>query len=199
MKTKQVIFIILLFFVGLVFWYYKYINGWMVFRKNTDTPEEYLNNTTSSRNFYLKDSAEIINRLRELLLKHEDFFHSTAYYDSTELVIDTIIYSPNFKKLAFIVITKNPTNRQLMPDKRYSWYYDATCYLGIRQRDVLSLNWMGPIFTNSYSQQEISNNIREACFKTFITDDSLYRYNLNDIRFWDSPIWKKNFGNKLIE
>ena len=116
------------------------------------TPKEFLNNTVVKKDDYTKDSVELIKQLKTLLVKHEDFFYSKAYFDSTQLIIDSIIYSPDLKKLAAFVI-----------------------------------------FTNSSDLQSISNDIREACFRTFVTKDTFgaYAYNMNDIRFWDSPIRKK--------
>jgi hypothetical protein len=130
MKKKTIIFIALILSLLLLFWYFKYIYGRMEFRRNTDTPKEFLNNVMINKEKYSKDSIEILNQLRKLLLKHEDFFYSKAYFDSTQLIIDSIIYSKDFNKLAVFVIAKNPTYSQLMTDEKHDWYCDATCYLG---------------------------------------------------------------------
>lgn len=159
------------------------------------TPKEFLNHAVINKEDYNKDSLEIISQLKVSLLNHEDFFNNKAYFDSTQLIIDSIIYSPGFNKLAVFVMTKNPTYRQLMPDKNYKWYYEATCYLGVRQNDSISLSWIGPSFTNSYNRSELSDIIRDSYFADFATKDTVglytYKYNLNDIRFWDSSIWQE--------
>ena len=193
MKKKPIIFILGLLLLGLAYWYFKYVYGRRELHKNTDTPKEFLSRTVIKKEDYANDSIELISQLRTLLIRHEKFFNNKAYFDSTELIIDSITYSPDLKKLAVFVITKNPTYRQLMPDAKYSWYYDATCYLGVRQNNRIALSWIGPVFTNSYSLQNISHDIREAGFRTFATKDTsrVYAYNFNDKRFWDSPIWKK--------
>ncbi len=168
--------------------------------KQKSTPQEFLNHTVIKQENYTKDSIEVVKQLNTFLNKHEDFFYSKAYFDSTQLIIDSIIYSPDFNKLAVFVITKNPTYRQLMPDKNSEWYYDATCYLGVRQNDTIALSWIGPSFTNSSSKQDISNDIRDACFRTFATKkdtSGAYAYNLNDIRFWSCPIWEKIEEEKI--
>lgn len=199
MKRKPMVVIVLLLVICLAYLYFKYVYGWMEFRKNTDTQKEYLNHTVIKKENYTKDSIEVLSQLRTLLVRHEDFFYSKAYFDSTQLIIDSILYSPDFSKLAVFVITKNPTYRQLAPAKSSEWYYDATCYLGVRQKDTIALSWIGPVFTNSSNEKNISNDIREACFRTFVTKDTsdAYAYNLNDIRFWDSPIWKKIEEEKI--
>ena len=173
----------------------------MEFRKNTDTPDQFLNNTLVRKEDYTKDSLTISTKFKELLLQHEDFFYSKEYFEGTEIIIDTILYSPDLKKLAVLVLTKNPTSRQLMPTENEMWYYNATSYLGVRQRDTISLSWLGQSFTNSTDKQEQSNYIRQECFRTFVSKDTTekyaHRYNLNDGRFWTSSEWQKIEEDKI--
>lgn len=199
---KKTIFIIISIVVlGATFYYFKYIYGWMEFRKNTDTPSQFLSKTSARQEDYTKDSSTISHNLKTLLLKHEDFFYSKEYFDGTDIIIDTIIYSPDFHKLAILFITKNPTARQLMPIKNEDYYYNATAYLGIRQNDIISLSWLGPNFSNSTNRKELSKNIRQACFRTFVSKDTTelnaHKYNLNDIRFWTGSEWKKIEEDKI--
>lgn len=170
--------------------------------RKKETPKEFLNHVEIKKEIYTNDSIEIVKQLKACLSEQKDFFHNSAYSDSTHLIIDSIIYSPGFNKLAVFLITKNPVHRQLVPERNYDWYYDATCYLGIRQNDTISLSWIGPSFTNSYSKNELSNIIRDAYFTNFASKGSAdlhsYKYNLNDVRFWDSSIWKE-IENKRIK
>lgn len=166
------------------------------------TPKEFLNHTVIEKEDYAKDSIEIIRQFKISLKKHEEFFYSKAYFDATQIIIDSIIYSPDFNKLVVFVITKNPTYRQLMPDKKHNWYYDATCYLGVRQNDTISLSWIGPNFSNSPNKKELSKMMRDTYFTKYaaIKDTSgeyKYKYNIGDIRFWDCPIWKEIEEEKI--
>ncbi len=173
----------------------------MQFRKNTDTPDQFLYKTTVKKEIYTKDSLTISTKFKELLLQHEDFFYSKEYFEGTEIIIDTILYSPDLKKLAVLVLTKNPTSRQLMPTENEMWYYNATSYLGVRQSDTISLSWLGPRFTNSTDQQEQSNYIRQECFRNFVSKDTTekyaHKYNLNDVRFWTCSEWQKIEEDKI--
>ena len=199
---KKTIFIIISVIVlWLTFYYFKNIYGWMEFRKNTDTSDKFLNKTVVKKEDYTKDSLTISTKLKELLLQHEDFFYSKEYFEETDIIIDTIIYSPDLNKLAVLVLTKNPTSRQLMPTENEMWYYNATSYLGIRQSDTISLSRLGPDFTNSTDKQEQSNYVRQACFRTFVSKDTTekyaHKYNLNDVRFWTSSEWQKIEEDKI--
>ncbi len=173
----------------------------MDFRKNTDTPDQFLNKTVVKKEDYTKDSLTILAKLNVLLLQHEDFFYSKEYFEGTDIIIDTIIYSPDLSKLAVLVLTKNPTSKQLMPTKNEIWYYNATSYLGIRQSDTINLSHLGPDFTNSTDRQEQSGYIRQACFRTFVSKDTTekyaHKYNLNDVRFWTSSEWQKIEEDKI--
>jgi len=199
---KKTFFIIISVIVlWLTFYYFKNIYGWMQFRKNTDTPDQFLYKTTVKKEIYTKDSLTISTKFKELLLQHEDFFYSKEYFEGTEIIIDTILYSPDLKKLAVLVLTKNPTSRQLMPTENEMWYYNATSYLGVRQSDTISLSWLGPRFTNSTDQQEQSNYIRQECFRNFVSKDTTekyaHKYNLNDVRFWTCSEWQKIEEDKI--
>jgi hypothetical protein len=90
MKNGSIL-IVLLFILCASYLYFKYVNGWLEFRKNTDTPRNYLNHTTVNREGYSKDSAEIVRQLKSELLVREDFFHNSAFFDSTQLFIDSIV------------------------------------------------------------------------------------------------------------
>ena len=203
MKKKPIIFIAILLLLVLAYWYFKYVYGWMEFRKNTDTPKEFLSHVEIKKEDYSKDSIDVLKRLQYLLSNHQQSFYIKDYFDSTQLIIDSILYSTDFNKLAIFVITKNPTYRQLDPNKKYDWYYDGYCYLSVRRNDTLDLNWIGGGYSNDYDTQDLSSSLREFYFRMFaaIKDSSglvsKYKYNLNDIRFWDCPIWREIEEEKI--
>ncbi len=193
MKRTYLIIIALILLSALIVIGEFYFQGWIVFRKKTDTPKEFINQIVLNQKSYTNDSIEIIKKLTPKLREHEDFFENTAYFDSTELIVDTTLYSPQLNKLDTLVIIKNPSYRQLVPDKNHFWYYDATCYLGIKSDTGFVLSWIGPSFTNSLHRQDLSKDIRKYFFEEHFEKDSskVISYNLNDKRFWDCPIWDK--------
>jgi len=164
-----------------------------VFRKENKTPKEFLNVTLVTNRFYSKDSIQLMKQLKILLSNKVGFFHDSFYSDSTILIIDTIVYSPKKNKLAFNVITKNPTAKQLIPNRDFEWYYDATTFIGIRDTGDFILQGIGSSYTNSRDLKALSKEIRCDRFERFISENKNddYRYNLNDTRFWNSSIWRK--------
>lgn len=159
------------------------------------TPKEFINNVPVPRIYYTKDSIQILDTLRNYLKGHRYSFYPETYFDSTQVIIDTIIHNDSYNKFIVFVITKNPTYRQLIPDANSNWYYDATSYIGIRNKGDIQLAWIGPSFTNSIDVFELSNIIRESYFTEFSRPDTvgdhMYKYNMNDVRFWQSTIWEK--------
>jgi hypothetical protein len=192
MKYRIKIIIVLFMVICVMYFFFNYVFGWLKFSRNTDTPTVYLNQAIIKGDEYTTDSIEVMKQLKCLFIKQEDFFYNKSYNNETKIIIDSILHSPDLNRLAVFVITKSPTLNQSIP-KEYDYFYDDTCYLGQRQKDTIFLNWIGPVFTNSSSYQNVSNDIREACFRTFITKDTndVYEYNLDDIRFWNSRIWKQ--------
>src|ERR1700727_2200340 len=116
MKKKPIIFICILLLLGLAYWYFRYVYGWMEFRKNTDTSKEFLSHVEINKEDYSKDSINVLKLMHNLLSNHEQSFYIKDYFDSTQIIIDSILYSTDFNKLAVFVVTKNPTYRQLDPN-----------------------------------------------------------------------------------
>ncbi|SIO55548.1 hypothetical protein [Chitinophaga niabensis] len=157
------------------------------------TPKEFVNNVNVPRAQYIRDSIQIQDTLKSYLKEHRYSFYSKEYFDSTQIIIDTIIYDNSHKKFIVFVMVKNPTNRQVQPNS--NWYFDATSYIGAKSGEDIRLAWVGPNFSNAVNQSELSNIIRSAYFTEFATSDTIgnnmYKYNMNDTRFWQSSIWEK--------
>lgn len=149
---------------------------------------KYLNYSTVSNEKYKSDSLLIVDKLKVELHKREAFFDNTSYSDSTQIILDSIIYSPDHTKRAVLVIVKNKT---IIRDS----YYDGTVYLGTGLNDSLRLYWVGPSFTESDNKLTLSKIIKDYCYQGYNKGDTTLptscKYNLNDIRFWTCPIWNE--------
>lgn len=202
MTVKKILIIIsICIILALIICYFTFVFGWLEFRSNTETPDKFVNHTIISISDYNKDKSKLVRQFKSLVVKHVDFFYSKDYFEGTEIIIDTILYNTKYDKLVILIITKNATSRQVMPDKNESWYYDATTFLGVRRNDSITLSWLRPNFSNSTDLSKISNILRTKCFKTFVTKDTVgeyaHKYNLNDIRFWSGKEWQKIENDKI--
>lgn len=200
MKKKIIVITAIAILLSL-FLYFRYIYGYE-FNFYKETPKEYLNNTVVNKKNYSSDSSNIALQLQGFVKNHQESFYSKEYDESTQIMVDTIVYSPDYKKIATFIIAKNSTNKQLMPDKKYRWYYDATCYLGTKQQNSFILGWIGPNYTNSYDIESISGKIRNYYFrqKYSNTDNNRENFNLNDIRYWSKSIdWKNLENNRKMQ
>jgi hypothetical protein len=171
------------------------------FGKGNGTPKEFLNETNVDVAIYTKDKMTLNKQFENFLTTHDESFYSKEYFDSTMLIIDTILYSQDRNRTAVFVFTKNPTSRQPDPNKKDKWYYDGYCYLGKRQSDTFDLRWLNRFnLTNFHHQQLAVNRLRELYFTEFSTwknTDETYRYgvNLDDKRFWKCKVWEEYFGH----
>jgi len=162
-----------------------------------------MNHNPIDRAKYKKDSINLIILLKEDLKNHKGFFYSKEFFDSTQVIIDSIIYSPNFQKMAVFVVTKNPTFRQLLPDKRSDFYYNGNCYLGLRKHNSILLFSGGPSFSNSINKTELTEMMRSTYFSIYskirdVNGEYKYKYNLGDVGFWSCPIWDE-MKNKVLK
>ena len=164
------------------------------------TSKEFINTGTVDTSVYTKDCTAIIADLYNKMQKHQSSFYSKEYFDSTLLIIDKILYDSIKNKVAVFVLVENPTSRRKSPDLNYKIYYHAFCYLGKRIiSDAFELKWFSTLsLINFYDKEEISTAIERRYFTELSAiidgdDQPVYKYNLNDKRFWAGPGWKKFF------
>lgn len=168
-----------------------------------ETPKEFINNVIIDSAIYLKDRVAILDSLYMKMKKHEATFTNPEYYDSTELTVDTIMYDSSLSKVAVFVVTKNPTHRNPYSQSKLPFYYHANCYLGKRKytdSSIFELKPLGPFsLINFDDKKTVLKAISDYYFlelATVLDENSqpVFKYNLNDKRFWDSPTgWRRMF------
>jgi hypothetical protein len=166
------------------------------FKDKIITPNEFINQVSPESEKYSKDSIELEKQFKKQLLARKDFFQNSSYTDSTIVTVDSIIYSSSLNKLSVFILVTNPTSRQLAPNSKHALYFEGTCYLAIRQKDSMLVKWLGPSFSNSYDKNELREIMRDSYFTESANrkPESDCKYNLNDYRFWDCPIWAKLYS-----
>jgi hypothetical protein len=166
---------------------------------NSDTiPAIYINNTTVSPKIY-KVHQEVLKDSIRLFIENKSLAYYSKENDSqTEIIIDSVLYSPKKDKGAFFVITKNSKSKLIGGGNRNEYHYDAHCFTFYLYGDsiISGIYWVKAFnVSNFYTKEKASNRIREMYFKEFsksqdVNGNSMYKFNLNDIRFWDGPIWQ---------
>ena len=73
---------------------------------------------------------------------------------------------------------------------------------GQLKTDTTDLNWIEGGYSNDCDKHDLSKSIRQFFFRQFnqrkdYDGQSKYKYNLDDIRFWDGPVWKEIEENKI--
>ena len=168
-----------------------------------DTPKEFLNHVEVDHKIYVLDSLKILDSLYSKMHRHVESFEIDEYFDSTKLFIDTIIYNRSLNKIAVFVIAENPISRNPYSDSKLPYYYNANIYLGRRLNDTLpnfELMCLCKFYViHFYDKYTVSKALREIHFQELSTvldenDQPIFKYNINDVRFWDSPTgWKGTF------
>ncbi len=202
---KRKLSISIYFYSLIVFFFSINFTGCRFTNSDSNTEEKFRNNIVVNKDVYSLDSIKLLEQLKLFLRNHNGSFSSKEYFDSKELSIDTILYAPNFKRIAIFIVAKTPINRRLYKssfDNKYSHWFDAYCYLGIRKNDGFELKWLRRFNSiNWYDKTEILASIHEDYFVEFskLKDASgayQYKYNINDKRFWDCSVWDEYFETK---
>jgi len=162
------------------------------------TPVKYRNKTVVSSSIY-KVHKEILKDSIKYFIKNKSLAYYPRENDSlTEVIIDTILYSPKKDKAAFFVVTKNSNDKLLSGGNENEYHYDAHCFAVYLKEDSIfsDIYWIRTSnVSNFHTLEKASFRIREMYFKDFskredVNGNSMYKYNLNDIRFWNGLIWK---------
>ncbi len=166
---------------------------------NTSTPKEFENAVSVSDSIYAQDSSYFVTQIMSLIEKKESAFYPESYSFTSQVHIDSILYSPDLTKSAFFVILKKPNSVILGMENTEGSHFDAKTFLAEKddKSGEWSLKWFRIMNINRYSNyNEISKLIRTRYFEDLckINDEdgkSRYKYNLNDVRFWESSAWSK--------
>jgi hypothetical protein len=166
-------------------------------RQSTITPNEYLYCNKVTPALYSKDSTYINEVLYGMLVNNIPPFTSKSF-DSTSIVfIDTLIYGPDYKRLALWVITKN-SNSKLLNSTNNRYQYNGNCMYA--SRPDTSSKWRvheRSFFNVTFFKNpvEVKEELSLYSFRfkaTFKRTDSISTYNINDIRFWTEITWDES-------
>jgi hypothetical protein len=161
---------------------------------------KYFNNVSKEKNKIIQN--EIVDSIKVFIETKQEPFHPNENDSLTHIYIDTILYSPNNNKYASFIITKNSDDKLLNKGNADEYHYNAYLFIGKLKADfnVKDLTWVDAHSLVMYkSIKEASLRIREVYFKEItdrknLANESTFKYNIDDVRFWDSPIWQKYYN-----
>lgn len=159
------------------------------------TPDKYISEVKATKELYSNDSIKLVGLIKTEIKEHKGAFFSNAYDDSTQIIIDTIMYNKGFNKISFFIIdkTKNLKSFEKHTDLPFDGnYYTGKAYIGIRINKFLKINNFFRIETANYQKiEEVKKRLRELYFEEYSTaKENGFEYNLDDIRFWNNPkVW----------
>src|SRR5258707_2392075 len=162
------------------------------------TEKEYRNESRVSSEVYREHATILKDRIRKLIEKNEGPYYPSENDSLTEIIIDTVLYSPGKDRMAFFVITKNSDDKQLVPGNKNESHFSAHAFTAFLDgsRGIHHIFWIN-VFSegDDADVKTASQAIRMMYFKGFRErrdnkGESIYKYNLDDVRFWNGPFWK---------
>lgn len=157
---------------------------------------------------YQRDSLFLYNTVKEYTKRYEKKHTQddlVQWYDTTDIVVDTILYSPDSLKLfAFTFVKRhNQMSKELKEYLRPDADYDLENREFIAYRKNKTSIWKTYLFdatqTNfiNPNKEEMRFIVRLLYFERFKNPDfnshrKKYLYNVNEKGFWTGPIWEKN-------
>ena len=171
------------------------------------TPAKYRYKTVVEDSIYDQDKEYFKIEVNELIDRREGPFYPDSYELEAEVFIDSILYSPNKLKTIFFAIVKQPNKALEETDGPENSHYNAYCFLGIRDSKGKSwrIKWFDAMrFVHFDSYIEASKLIRFRYSRNLVEiknqkGESRYKYNVNDIRFWESLVWEEKNFNELSD
>jgi hypothetical protein len=216
MKKKIIVTCIVLVIIVIFSIYFKYIFGWLEFRSNNYTSKKYKSIVHASKEQYSKDSLSLVFIIRNKINKHQDPYYNAVRVNEkleyindslTKIYIDSIFYSPDFKKIAFLVLVENENKKQYKGMTRLEaegWtkegnlpydgtFFDGNCFLTKRMKSNIFdsiFSFSRYSFINFRTYKETSLALRNDCLNhSEDKNEKKPTYNVDDIRFWNTDDW----------
>lgn len=174
------------------------------------TPKEFVSKVEVPNELYSKDSLSLVELVKGEIKDHKGGYHSKAYDEFTEIIIDSIMYSPDYGRFVFFIINR-VENKKTYPDgwtekdveavvqhtrlPFEGYHYVGKSYIGIRnENSSISIIFFGLTTAKYKDIEEVKTRQRQLFFEEYAAvEEKGYEYNVDDKRFWDNP----NFWDEL--
>lgn len=156
--------------------------------EKTSTPKEYLNQNKVLKQNYTKD----VTILRKTVGFYIDSTRATRSPKSKSKLlsveIDTIFYGSE-GKIAFLYLSKN--KNPYVTNNKDSIQFEGGCFIALKEKKNNSIKLIDKL-KYGVTTSEIPNKISEDLRTMYLREMNYIegRYNINDMRFWESDVWK---------
>lgn len=164
--------------------------------KSKSTLKQYRNYVKVSSALYQTDTSKIKNALQKMLGEHLQPFRPEEHFDTASIIyLDTVIYSPDKLKMIALVITENSTNKLMHKTNSAKSFFNGN-YLFCSRVNLTSkisvYDYSSYNIAHYYNYADIRARLYEYCFKelSYEVFDGKNGYNIDDLRFWNSDVFK---------
>ena len=157
----------------------------------TSTPEEFLNSNKIDSKIYKNNRMTFKKSSLSYLDSLNNSKTPKPKSDILNINIDTVFYGPNGKVAILYILKKtNPYVELVNQDNEGGIQYSGGCLIGQKngENSFEIFKKLKYNVTSVENKKVVSNKLRIIYLRELGLMDN--RYNINDIRFWDSNVWK---------
>lgn len=151
--------------------------------QGTSTPKKFINATAVSQETYHSDAVALANALQERYDSINSVANERQVVKILNIKTDTLFYGGGNRMVFLAILTK---------ENKFSengMQYAGECYIGTRKGGVEILGKLRYSATSTESAQKATDEIRSIYLGQMQSDEG--EFNINDIRFWDSKVWRE--------
>lgn len=160
--------------------------------KGKRTPLKFANKAIVGNTQYRTHINVLTDSMKMYVVTHKNHIYDSGAFGPTSIVyIDTILYSPDYDRLAFFTIVRHQRDFHSDTNARF----DAKCFIAnVEHNQIEKISWLSDYGLINYKTfKSTSERIRQLHFTEFYREGSdRYIYNLDDVRFWsNTAIWNE--------
>jgi len=164
------------------------------------TPAKFKQIVKINQALFIADKDDVYSIIKKMIDNKVSPFDKKYYDKSTQIFVDTLVYSPDLTKLIAFIITKNSTEKLLYKENNEKYYYNANYLFCVKNSDdgkISVFDYAAFNLVDFYSYKQIKEALNEYCFYRLLgesTPDNIH-YNVDDVRFWQSKEFERVINN----
>ena len=161
----------------------------------TTTPKKYLNMVVVPPDVYSHDTIQLKKEILAFYDLENKIWKKYPNYQRRILAlqIDTLIYGKDHKFAALALFDDYNEYVTMDNPDDIPTSYAGECFIGKKEKDTLRITNRLKLRTSGTKRRAARKLLRDRYLRLIPNNKGVY--NINDIRFWDSKVWKE----KLVE